>query len=94
MAEIRRDLTGSKGSYVLATDHGDAILTYSILSPKRVIADHTEVPHGVEGQGIGLRLVERLIADVRAEGSSIVPLCPFVNAQHRKHPEWAPYFDV
>ena len=34
------------------------------------------------------------IADARAEGRKIVPLCPFVNAQRRRHPEWADQFSA
>ncbi len=73
---------------------GQSELTYSKLSPARIIADHTSVDPAYEGQGVGLALVEALIADARAEGFKIIPLCPFVNAQRRKHPDWAACFDV
>ena len=75
-------------------DGGTSELTYSILSAQTVIADHTEVAEGHAGEGIGLALLEALIADAKAKGFKIVPLCPFVNAQRRKHPEWAAYFRV
>ncbi|MDD9923426.1 MAG: N-acetyltransferase, partial [Boseongicola sp.] len=35
-----------------------------------------------------------LIADARVEGYKIMPLCPFVNAERKKHPEWANAFNV
>ena len=89
MSEITREIHGSKGRYVLRQDGAEAELTYSIASPHLIIADHTEVPDAFRGQGVGLRLAERLIADARAEGVRIVPLCPFVNAQRRRHPEWS-----
>ena len=92
--EIVKEVEGSKGRFIYATEAGDAELTLSILSPALVIADHTEVPQALEGQGIGQKLVEALIADARAEGYRIVPLCPYVNAQRRKHPEWAEFFSV
>ena len=38
---------------------------------------------------IGLKLVERGVADARAAGRKIIPLCPFAAAQFRRHPEWA-----
>lgn len=94
MSEIAREIEGSKGRYVIAKDGLEAELTYSISSPTMIIADHTGVPEEWKGQGIGLQLVERLIADARSEGVKIVPLCPFVNAQRRKHPEWADVFNV
>ena len=59
-----------------------------------MIADHTEVPDSFRGTGAGLALVTRLVADARAEGFKIMPLCPFVNAQRKRHPEWADAFSV
>lgn len=73
---------------------GTSELTYSVLSAQTVIADHTAVAAGHEGTGVGLRLLAALIADAQTEGFQIVPLCPFVNAQRRKHPEWAALFRV
>jgi predicted GNAT family acetyltransferase len=94
LSEIRREVHGSKGRYVVEADGAVAELTYSIASPHLIIADHTEVPDAFRGQGIGLKLAERLVADARAEGVKIVPLCPFVNAQRRRHPEWADVFQT
>ena len=91
--EISREQDGSKGRYVIRMGN-EAELTYSIASPTLVIADHTGVPDAFRGTGAGLSLVRRLVADARAEGFKIVPLCPFVNAQRRKHPEWADAFNV
>ena len=93
MTEITRETTGSKGRYVLRIGADEAELTYSILSPTRIIADHTGVPEAMRGTGAGVKLVERLVADARAEGVKIVALCPFVRAQARRHPEWADVID-
>ena len=79
---------------MLEKDGQRAVLTYSKLGETQVIADHTEVPEALGGTGAGLALVERLVADARAQGFKIVPLCPFVNAMRRKHPDWADAFNV
>jgi predicted GNAT family acetyltransferase len=92
LSEITREVTGSKGRYVLSEGGAEAELTYSILSPTHIIADHTGVPDAMRGSGAGRRLVERLVADARAEGVKITPLCPFVRAQAQRHPEWADVF--
>ncbi|MEL7133403.1 MAG: GNAT family N-acetyltransferase [Pseudomonadota bacterium] len=92
--QIRREETASKGRYVLSRDGDEAELTYSILSPQTRIADHTGVPDSMRGSGAGQALVKRLVEDAFAEGWKIVPLCPFVNAQRAKHPEWADAFNV
>lgn len=91
---VRRAVSDHKGRYVI--DHGDgqSELTYSIMSPTMVIADHTAVAPGHEGQGVGLVMLKRFLADAEAEGFRIVPLCPFVNAQRKRHPEWAALFAV
>lgn len=92
--QITREEDASKGRYLLTAPAGQAELTYSRLGATQVIADHTDVADGLSGTGAGLALVERLVADARADGFRIVPLCPFVNAIRRKHPEWADAFQV
>lgn len=91
---ITREVDGSKGRYVLRQGGEEAELTYSITTPTLVIADHTGVPDSFRGTGAGLAMVTRLVADARAQGFKIMPLCPFVNAQRKKHPEWADAFSV
>ncbi|MDU8942934.1 GNAT family N-acetyltransferase [Ovoidimarina sediminis] len=92
--EILREVDGSKGRYVIRRGGEEAELTYSILSPQKVIADHTGVPDAFKGTGMGRALVRRLVEDARAEGFEIVPLCPYVNAERRRNPDWADAFDV
>ncbi len=92
--DIRREDGETKGRLFLFHDGAEAELTYSILSPYSRIADHTGVPDALRGTGAGRALVERLVADARAEGWKIVPLCPFVNSQRARHPEWADAFNV
>ncbi|MBT8414689.1 MAG: N-acetyltransferase [Boseongicola sp.] len=92
--DIRKEVDGSKGRYVLTQDGAEAELTFSIASPSLVIADHTAVPDAFRGTGAGLKLVERLVADAKSDGFKIIPLCPFVNAQRAKHPDWADAFNV
>ena len=91
---IERELHGSKGRYVIRQNGEEAELTWSVTSPTLVIADHTSVPDSFRGTGAGLALVTRLVADARAEGFRVMPLCPFVNAQRKRHPEWADAFSV
>ncbi len=92
--EILKEVDGSKGRYVLVQDGAEAELTFSVASPTLVIADHTGVPDSLRGTGVGILLVEKLVEDARADGFKIVPLCPFVNRQRAKHPDWADAFNV
>lgn len=91
---VTREVDGAHGRYVIRKDGEEAELTYRITSPTLVTADHTGVPDSFRGTGAGLALVTRLVADARAEGFKIRPLCPFVNATRKKHPEWAEVFAV
>jgi predicted GNAT family acetyltransferase len=92
LSDIEREVGDTKGHYVLRMNGAEAELTYSILSPTHIIADHTGVPDAMRGTGAGRQLVERLVADARAEGVKITALCPFVRAQAQRHPEWADVF--
>ena len=47
------------------------------------------MPPRYRNRGIALRLVEAGIAAARREGIRIVPLCSYVQAQFRRHPDWA-----
>ena len=92
--KITREVNPTKGRYIAPTDgiDAEAELTYSRSSPTLIIADHTEVPDVFRGQGIGRLLATRLVEDARKEGVKIFVLCPFVNAERRKHPDWTDVF--
>ena len=49
---------------------------------------HTEVSEEYEGKGVSSALVRFALDDVRANGGTIVPLCPFVAAWLPRHPEY------
>jgi uncharacterized protein len=88
--DIALQETQSKGRYVYRDENGpEAELTFSKAGTSLIIIDHTEVPDAYRGRNIGFRLVERAVRDARKAGKKIVPLCPFANAQFRRHAEWA-----
>lgn len=86
--------TPTRGRYVarLAGHEGEGELAYSRASKTLVIAEHTAVDDRLRGNGVALALVHRLIEDARAQGFKIYALCPYVNAERRKHPDWADVF--
>ena len=49
---------------------------------------HTEIAPEFEGHGLGDQLVAHVLDGVRASGRRIVPVCPFVVAYLRRHPEY------
>lgn len=82
---------GHKGRFIARIDGIDeeGELAISKVSDVLVIADHTFAPDALRGTGAALALVNALIADARAKGYRVVPLCPYVRAQALKHPEWS-----
>ena len=91
---ISRDQTATRGRYVarLAGRDGEGELTISRAGPSLVIAEHTGVDDRLRGSGLALALLRRLVEEARAEGFKIYPLCPYVNAERRKHPDWGDVF--
>lgn len=88
--DIEKRTHGAKGDYVARVQgvEGSARLDFTLRGPNLVSADHTEAPESMRGTGVAMALVERLIADARADGFKIIPLCPYVQLQYRRHPEW------
>ncbi|MFM6951143.1 MAG: GNAT family N-acetyltransferase [Novosphingobium sp.] len=52
-------------------------------------AEHTLVPPEIGGRGVAGELVDALIADARAQGFKVDPVCSYVAAQFKRHPDWA-----
>jgi predicted GNAT family acetyltransferase len=93
-ADIAVEENDSKGRYVYRGGEDLAEMTFSKAGARLVIIDHTEVPAAFRGQGVGQALVARGVADARAAGKKILPLCPFAASQFRRHPEWADVLDL
>lgn len=85
---IEREENQSKGRYVVRLDGVEAELTYSRAGESTIIIDHTSVPDALRGRSVGQALVRRAVEDARAEGRTVVPLCPYAKAQIERHAEW------
>lgn len=51
---------------------------------------HTEVPESWRGQGIAQQLARSGLEYARREKLHVIPLCPYVNAYIKRHPEYQP----
>lgn len=88
--DVEREDHGSSGRYVIRLpDDAEAELTYMRRADGTLVADHTYVPPRFRGNNIAEKLVQRLIEDARGDMTKILPLCSYVAAQFRRHPEWA-----
>jgi len=88
---IEREDQDGKGRYVgrIAGVAGEAEITFTKRGPNLISADHTGAPESMKGTGAAMSLVEFMIEDARKNGFKIIPICPYVRAQYKKHPEWA-----
>ncbi len=67
---------------------GHLAAAYYKLEGNVVTFIHTEVPPELGGKGVGSTLVQGALDQVRAEGLTVIPACPFVKAWIGKHPEY------
>lgn len=65
-----------------------AVAEYIVNNEGVVYMTHTETPVELEGQGVASELIEKSLLDIKAQGRNVFPLCPFVIAYIRRHPEW------
>lgn len=87
---VKREEGPTRGRYVIHLAPGaEAEMTYRKSGDGPMIIDHTGVPPEFEGRGIASKLVNAAIADARSQGFKITPVCSYVVAQFRRHPEWA-----
>jgi predicted GNAT family acetyltransferase len=56
-----------------------------------VMITHSEVDPAFEGQGHGSRLASQTLEHIHAQGKQVIPMCPFVAAYIRRHPEYIAY---
>lgn len=87
---IRKEVSANGGRYVATVEgiQGEAELAFSQRGPSLISADHTLAPDSMRGTGAALALVQHMIADAREHGFKIDPICPYVKAQYKKHPDW------
>ena len=70
---------------------GDTLAGYLAYraEPGTLVLVHTDVDPAYLGRGLGSRLIGGALDDIRARGLLLVPLCQFVAAYLRRHPEYA-----
>ncbi|WEK04749.1 MAG: GNAT family N-acetyltransferase [Candidatus Devosia phytovorans] len=87
---VQREDGATRGRYVIRLAPGfEAEMTFHKAENGTITIDHTGVPREYEGRGIAAKLVNRAVADAREQGFKILPVCSYVVAQFRRHPEWA-----
>ncbi|MEP9387630.1 GNAT family N-acetyltransferase [Mesorhizobium sp. KR9-304] len=88
--EISIERQNGRGSYLLPLpDGGAARLTFVETGPDHIAIDYSFVPPQYRGRGVALKLVKKAVDDARDKSFKITPLCGYVVAEFRRHPEWS-----
>jgi uncharacterized protein len=83
--EIKLSETGSKGIVYINEGNGNlAEMTWVKGGDGYITVDHTMVDDSLKGQGIGRKLLDRIVVMARERNLKILPLCPFVKATFDK----------
>ncbi len=53
-----------------------------------LVFHHTKVEPEYEGKGVGSKLAQGALDDVRARGLKVTPTCPFISAWIRRHRDY------
>jgi len=57
------------------------------ISSDELTVYHTEVDEAFAGQSLAKVLLDEMVAYVRANMLKVIPLCPYVFAQFKRHPD-------
>ena len=68
---------GSLAGFMTYGRHNDALVLI-----------HTEIDDAFEGKGLGSYFAKTVLDGLRAEGTKIVPSCPFVASFIERHPDY------
>ena len=75
----------NKGAAILEVEGNKiAEMTYSRATPNLVIIDHTEVNEKYQGEGLGRKLLDAIVAKARRDKFKILPLCPYAKSEFVK----------
>lgn len=70
-----------------------AIIEYK-QNPHTMVLLHTEVPQQLEGKGAATAIIEKVLKLVETNQQKLIPVCPFVVAYVKRHPEWNRILDA
>lgn len=86
MAQLKNNTHQQR--FEMETDGKLGIVAYQLVDDETLAITHTEIDPSLEGKGVGSKLVEEVLQFVEQHNLKIVPLCPFVSAYIKRHPDW------
>jgi len=86
MGDIQIELKeNGRGAFYIG-DGGKRVaeMVFSV-SGNNLTVFHTEVSDALKGTGVSGRLLETMVQYVRDHNLKVIPLCPYVNLQFKRH---------
>lgn len=76
-----------RGAFVIK-ENGEQIAEMAVgIDDESIVVYHTEVSSKAEGRGLAKLLLQEMVAYAREKQLKVIPLCAFVYAQFKRHPE-------
>ena len=76
-----------RGSFLLKENDEKLAEMVVAIDEEFLFVYHTEVDPKAEGQGLAKILLNAMVAYAREHQLKVVPLCPYVHAQFKRHPQ-------
>jgi len=76
-----------KKRFELEVEGKIAYIEYILNNENIMFLNHTEVPVCLKGKGVGSAIVSKVLDYIKENGYTLAPLCPFVAAYVKRHPE-------
>ena len=93
MATVRLKLDDKgQGAFLLSENNVELGKMIVELNSTELTVYHTEVIPEAEGKGYAKQLLAAMVSYVRDHNLHLIPLCPYVLSQFRRHPDQ--YTDV
>lgn len=93
MEEVKLSLNEKKhGAFYITEGEEQLGEMVVIVLGSNLTVYHTEVSAKAEGKGYAKKLLNEMVSYARKNNLKVIPLCPYVHAQFKRHPE--EYADV
>jgi predicted GNAT family acetyltransferase len=88
MTDIKLKLNENGRGGFFAFDGGEEIGEMEVsVNGTSMIVYHTEVVPKQEGKGVAKQMLATMVDYARKNGLKVTPLCPYVHAQFKRHPD-------
>lgn len=87
--EIVHQQNENDGEFLIENEKGEnaGSLFYTKFGSGRIVIQHTEVSHELQGTGASTKLIDAIAEFARSQNIKIVPVCPFAKGYMNKKKE-------